>query len=105
MPGGTTLNAIYAALGALVASATGRVWWDKRGIQAQPNGPYATVYITVGDGLQNQVVENVLLETPGIGGEIYGQVVWGTCLINIQVEDDCPVCSHWVPNVEGTTPL
>lgn len=26
-------------------------------------------------------------------------------LPKIEAEDDCPVCSHWVPNVEGTTPL
>ena len=86
MPAGTNLDAIYNALGAIVASSTGRLWWDKRKIQAQPTNPYATIYITVGDGLQMPVTENVLLSTPGPNGETFKQYPWGTVLLDVQVE-------------------
>ena len=83
---GTTIDAIYTALGALVAASTGRHWWDKRGVQAQPQGPYVTIYVTAGDTLQNQVVDEILLDTPGPDGETFKERPWGTCLIDVQVE-------------------
>jgi hypothetical protein len=77
---------IYNALGAVVKSTTGRAWWRKGGIQAQPTGPYATVFLIMGKGVEHDVVDRVpitpVTETSGDAKEI----PWGTRLIECQIE-------------------
>ena len=86
MPAGTSVDAIYAGIEAVILGATGRACWKKTAIQAQPQGPYATLYLTQGMGVQLPVTENVALETPGPNGELFKQVPWGTQLVKCQVE-------------------
>ena len=82
MPAGTKIDALYAAIGNVVNRSTGRSWWDKRGIQAQPSGPYATIFLVSGAGLQLPVTEEIL--PPGI--ELFHQIPWGTQILRCQAE-------------------
>lgn len=86
MPYGTSFADIYAAIGAVVLRSTGRSWWKKSGVQAQPAGVYATVYITAGQGIQN-VVHEVLQRSAELEtGEIFKEIVWGTQYLDCQAE-------------------
>ena len=82
----TDFDTLYTTIGEIVKQATKRPWWRKGGIQAQPNGVYATVFIAEGVGLQNEIVENVQLEQPGDNGEIFQQTPWGTLHLDCKVE-------------------
>lgn len=82
----TSFDNLYSVLGAVVAEATGRPWWRKAGIQSRPVGPYATIYVTDGQGLETPVVEMVELELPGPLGETIEQAVWGTTTLQVVVE-------------------
>ena len=86
MHGLTSMENLYSAIEAVIIGATGRSCWKKTGIQAQPQGPYSTLYLTQGAGLQNPVVETYLLQTPTEAGEDFLQVPWGTQLVRCQVE-------------------
>lgn len=82
----TSFDALYLKIGNIVQAATGREWWRKAGIQAQPSGPYATVYIEEGTGLQHQVVESVELDPVGPNGEIFQQTPWGATHLDCKIE-------------------
>ncbi len=82
----TSFDELYSMIGTVLNRATGRVWWRKAGIQAQPKGPYATLYLAAGQGLQNPVTETVLLEEPDGEGHVFEQIPWGTLHIECQAE-------------------
>lgn len=82
----TSYDNLYAVLGQVIKKATGRDWWRKPGMQVRPTGPYATIYMTEGVGLESPVVENVELEEPGPGEESFQQVPWGTSTIQVVIE-------------------
>ena len=80
----TTLENLYDVLCEVVTKTTGRRAWSKVGIQATPNGPYATVYLSEGAAPATQdVVETRLLASPGEDGETIFEHPWG------QVRLDC----------------
>lgn len=83
---GTTLDSIYSMIGSVIQTATARVWWDKRGIQAQPSGTYATVYLTLAAGLEWPFTENIPLSEPTAAGEWFEQVPRGAALVDCQIE-------------------
>ena len=76
----TSYDELYSTLGAVVAASTGRSWWRKAGIQAQPVGPFATVYMVEGVGLEHQVVE------PIDDGDDFRQVPWNATTQDVVVE-------------------
>lgn len=82
----TSLDDLYTTIGTLVQRETGRKWWRKGGIEVQPIGPYATVYIVEGVGLENEVVEDVVLDEPLQTGEPIVQVPWATTKLDVRVE-------------------
>lgn len=86
MPHKTSYDELYTTLGAVVQAATGRPWWRKAGIQAQPQGPYATVYLVEGVGMENPVVESVELDPVGDNGETFRQTPWNTTYQDVTVE-------------------
>jgi hypothetical protein len=87
MPAGTSISSIYSAMGSVVNRATGRSWWKKAGIQAQPPGTYATVFISEIDGIQNPVVSHIQYSAPiAVTGEIFKEIPWGTSTLDVQVE-------------------
>ena len=81
----TSYDALYAALGLVVKQATGRPWWRKGGIQSQPIGTYATIFLPLGTGLQNDVVERIALDAPTNEVDANEQP-WGTVKGECQVE-------------------
>lgn len=82
----TSIDELYTALGNVILKATGRKWWRKGGIQAQPVGPYVTIYIAEGVGLEQEVVSNELLEEPLPSGECFRQTPWGTLRCEAKIE-------------------
>lgn len=81
----TTFNELYSMLGQVVLEATGRRWWRKGGIQSQPQGTYATVYLTEAVGLENDIVSTELQE-PSVSGEMFKQTPWGICRVEARIE-------------------
>lgn len=55
----TSFDELYSVLCVLVAYTTGIPCWRKMGIQAQPNGAYATVYLMEGPSPVQDVVEQI----------------------------------------------
>jgi hypothetical protein len=55
----TSFDELYSTLVVLVENVTGRPCWRKMGIQAQPGGPYATVYLKEGPSPTQDVIEEV----------------------------------------------
>ena len=86
MAGGTTLDNLYTAICTIVKSTTGRPVWVKGGIQATPKGPYATVYLEQGEGRGQDVIETVILSTPGPNGETLAEQPWGSTHLICSVE-------------------
>lgn len=82
----TTYDELYDTIGTIVQSVTGRDWWRRTGMQSQPRGSYAVVYLAADQALQHQVVENVELDPPGLNDEVYEQKPWGTATIDCVVE-------------------
>jgi len=82
----TTFNELYAMLGQVVQESTGRKWWRKGGIQSQPKGPYATVYLTEAVGLENDIVSTELLAEPALNGEMFKQTPWGISKVDARIE-------------------
>lgn len=82
----TSYNELYDVIGTIVQSVTGREWWRRTGMQSQPEGIYAVVYLASDQPLQHQVVENIELTPPGTNGEVYEQKPWGTASIDCVVE-------------------
>lgn len=78
----TSLNELYDTIGVLIQSVTGREWWRSTGMQSQPKGIYATVYLQMDQPLQHQVVENVELEPLGENLEVFEQKPWGTTTVD-----------------------
>ena len=76
---------IYIALGAVLKEATGRAWWRKGGIQSQPTGTYATIFLTRGVGVQNDVVDRIPYAQPTEDVDTQ-EKPWGTVLAECQVE-------------------
>ena len=79
----TSFDELYTTIGALVSSATGRLWWRKQGIQARPATPYCTIYLVQNTGLEKNIVESVELED---SSKVFEQIPWNTTLIEVQVE-------------------
>jgi len=82
----TSFDELYSTLGALVERATGRPWWRKPGIQSRPATPYATVYLSSGDGIEKQIVGHEELLVLGDDGESIQQTPWNTSMVDILVE-------------------
>lgn len=82
----TSYNELYDTIGNVVQSVTGREWWRRNGMQSQPEGVYAVVYLAQDQTLQHQVVENIELIPFGENGEVYEQTPWGTATIDCVVE-------------------
>lgn len=81
-----SLDNIYSAIGAVVLSTTGREWWRKGGIQSQPVGPYATIFLNLGKGLEHDIVERVpITPVTEVSGDAQ-EKPWGTRLIDCQIE-------------------
>jgi len=81
----TTLEELYEAYGALILRSTGRPWTRKKGIQARPKKPYATLHIQQVETFEKTIVENVELFPFGVNGEIFEQLPWNTSLLNMEV--------------------
>ncbi len=81
----TSLNELYETIGTIIQSVTGREWWRSSGMQSQPEGVYATVYLQMDQPLQHQVVENVELDPLGENLEVFEQKPWGTTTIDCVV--------------------
>jgi hypothetical protein len=76
----TSFEDLYVALVALIGVTTGlgNKVWRKTGIQAQPTGPYATVYLTEGPSPSIDVVDDIEIENPATGEPSFTQRPWGT---------------------------
>ena len=83
---GTSIGALYTAIGAIILSSTGRSWWKKAGLQAIPPSPYALIQLVEGQGIENEVVETVELDEALETGEWFQERPWGTRLIRVTVE-------------------
>ncbi len=79
---GTSLNELYETIGTVVQSVTGREWWRSTGMQSQPEGIYATIYLNMDQPLQHQIVENVELDPVGENLEVFEQKPWGTTTVD-----------------------
>ncbi len=86
MPTATSFDELYATIGVIVLSVTGREWWRRKGMQSQPQGAYAVVYLASDRALEHQVVENVELSLPADNGEVFEQTPWGTSIVDCVVE-------------------
>jgi hypothetical protein len=86
MSRGCTTDELYDALGAFILASTSRKWWRKAGIQAQPQGPYALVFISENHGLENEVVELEELEPVETTDPSFEEIPWGTALLSVQLE-------------------
>jgi len=78
----TSLNELYETIGMVVQSVTGREWWRSTGMQSQPEGIYATIYLNMDQPLQHQIVENVELDPVGENLEVFEQKPWGTTTVD-----------------------
>ncbi len=78
----TSLNELYDTIGTIIQSVTGREWWRSTGMQSQPEGVYATIYLQMDQALQHQVVENVELDPLGENLEVFEQKPWGTTTVD-----------------------
>lgn len=76
----TSIDDLYNALIAVVGASTGRMCWRKTGIQAQPQGAYATVQLTEGPSPTQDIVERVSLT------EGFSERPWGTTHLDVKVE-------------------
>ena len=81
----TSLTELYDTIGLIIQSVTGREWWRSTGMQSQPEGIYATVYLQMDQPLQHQVVENVELDPVGANLEVFEQKPWGTTTVDCTV--------------------
>ena len=86
MPGGASFDTLYDAIGVVLKGATGRSWWRKGAIQARPNTPYATVWLSMGTGQQLPVIEVDQLSTPDSSRNIFSETPWGTSLLECQID-------------------
>jgi hypothetical protein len=82
----TSFDELYSLLCQVVTETTGRRCWRKAGIQAQPVGTYATVYLEEAAGLEQEVVTDVELPAPGPGEPSFEQRPWGTSTLRAKVE-------------------
>lgn len=83
----TTLQNLYDTLCSVIETTTGRRAWSKVGIQATPNGPYATVYLQEGSQPATQdVVEMTALPAPGPNGETIRETPWGSVRLDCVAE-------------------
>lgn len=78
----TSFDELYDTIGAIIESVTGREWWRSTGMQSQPTGIYATVYLKMGTPLEQQVVENVKLNPVDENLEVFEQKTWGTTTVD-----------------------
>lgn len=78
----TTVDELYGTLVDLITAVTKRPCWRKTGIQAQPFGPYATVYLEQGPSAAQDVIEEELSEDQ----ESYSQFPVGLTRMECEVE-------------------
>ena len=82
----TTIDELYSVYTAFITSITGRPCWRKAGIQAQPNSPYALIYIQEGPSPAIDVREVTILEQALPTGETIQTTVWGNTRLECKVE-------------------
>lgn len=85
MSQGTSIEELYTSLGAVLLSATGRVWWKGYGMKISPNKPHAIIILSEGRGMQSPIVENVVLDPPVDEKELQ-QIPWGTSLFDCTIK-------------------
>lgn len=81
----TSHDELYNVIGGIVLLATGREWWRSTGMQSQPTGTYAVVYLGSDQPLEHQVVENIELDPAGDDGEVFEQKPWGAARLDCTV--------------------
>lgn len=81
----TSFDELYTTIGTVVNRSTGRPWWRKKGIQAQPSGPYALISLDAVTDFQNQVTENIQLIPPEDTGECFQQIPWNAGEVAVSV--------------------
>jgi hypothetical protein len=86
MPRKTSFSELYATLGAIVTSSTGRSWWKKGSVSAQKSGPRAVIYVSEFVGNANQTVELVELYPIPSDGKRFEVIPWGTGYVDVEVE-------------------
>jgi hypothetical protein len=77
---------LYKVLVKLVTDITGRRTWTKVGNQVAPNFPYATVYMSHGEALSYDVVQEIELAEDGPTDPTIKEVVWGTTRLDVEIE-------------------
>lgn len=82
----TTYDELYTTLCELVTKVTGRPCWRRAGIQAQPNRTYASVYLTQGVGMVQDVVEELEIAEQPATGETLSEVAWGVTHLKAEVD-------------------
>jgi hypothetical protein len=82
----TTHADLYDKLCEVVTTTTGRRVWSKSGIQATPNSPYATVFLSQGEGFVFDVVQTVeIIDAVGDAPSLQ-EIVWGATRFAVEVE-------------------
>lgn len=81
-----SVDDIYNSIGALITSSTGRLWWRKGGIQSQPPGSYATVFIEGGPSVEIGVVETIELSEADVPNPSFQEVPWGEAHLRCKIE-------------------
>lgn len=70
----------------VITTTTGRKCWSKGGIQATPNAPYATVFLSQGEGFVFDVVQTVaIIDAVGDNPSLQ-EIVWGATRFAVEVE-------------------
>lgn len=82
----TTMAELYDLLCQIVETVTGRRTWSKSGIQSTPNAPYATVYISQGEGQVYDVVQLTGLTSVNDADPTLREVVWGAIRVGVEIE-------------------
>ena len=82
----TSFDELYTVLGGLVNRATGRRWWRRAGMQAQPTGTYVLANLSTMRGNAQQIVSSVELDEPRETGEVFTQIPWNSGEIDVVLE-------------------
>lgn len=81
----TSTTELYETLGAIIVAVTGREWWRSTGMQAQPRGVYATIYLVLDHPVESPVVENIEIISEDPNSEVFMQRSWGTTTIDCMI--------------------
>ena len=82
----TNFDELYTTIGQVVTKATGRPCWRRSSIQARPNVPYASTYLTQGVGMVQDVVEELEIVEQPETLETLSEVSWGATHLKAEVD-------------------